>query len=34
VEQAVAIDGLKRFVSDFEKEDKTDLTVPKTTGRK
>jgi heterodisulfide reductase subunit A-like polyferredoxin len=34
VERAVAIDGLKRFVSDMEKEDKTDLTVPEENGRK
>jgi heterodisulfide reductase subunit A-like polyferredoxin len=34
VERAVAIDGLKRFVSDYEKEDKTDLTVPEENGRK
>ncbi len=34
VERAVAIDGLKRFVSDFEKEDKTDLTVPEENGKK
>jgi heterodisulfide reductase subunit A-like polyferredoxin len=34
VERAVAIDGLKRFVSDFEKEDKTDLTVPEGNGKK
>ena len=34
VERAVAIDGLKRFVSDLEKEDKTDLTVPKEDGKK
>jgi heterodisulfide reductase subunit A-like polyferredoxin len=33
VEQAVAIDGLKRFISDFEKEDKTDLTVPEENGK-
>ena len=34
VERAVAIDGLKRFVSDLEKEDKTDLTVPPENGKK
>jgi heterodisulfide reductase subunit A-like polyferredoxin len=34
VEQPIAIDGLKRFVSDFEKEDKTDLTVPPENGKK
>src|SRR4030043_203057 len=34
VERAVAIDGLKRFVSDLEKEDKTDLTVPQENGKK
>jgi heterodisulfide reductase subunit A-like polyferredoxin len=34
VERAVAIDGLKRFVSDLEKEDKTDLTVPEENGKK
>jgi heterodisulfide reductase subunit A-like polyferredoxin len=34
VERAVAIDGLKRFVTDFEKEDKTDLTVPEEKGKK
>ena len=34
VERAVAIDGLKRFVSDFEKEDKTDLTVPEENGKR
>jgi heterodisulfide reductase subunit A-like polyferredoxin len=34
VERAVAIDGLKRFVSDFEKEDKTDLTVPEDNGKR
>ena len=34
VERAVAIDDLKRFVSDFEKEDKTDLTVPEENGKK
>jgi heterodisulfide reductase subunit A-like polyferredoxin len=34
VEGAVAIDGLKRFVSDFEKEDKTDLTIPEENGKK
>jgi heterodisulfide reductase subunit A-like polyferredoxin len=34
VEQAVAIDGLKRFISDFEKEDQTELTVPEENGKK
>ena len=34
VERAVAIDGLKRFVSDYEKEDKTDLTLPEENGKK
>jgi heterodisulfide reductase subunit A-like polyferredoxin len=34
VERAVAIDGLKRFVSDFEKEDKTNLSVPEENGKK
>ncbi len=34
VERAVAIDGLKRFVSDFEKEDKTDLSVSEENGKK
>ena len=34
VERAVAIDGLKRFVSDYEKEDKTDLTIPQENGKK
>ena len=34
VERAVAIDGLKRFVSDYEKEDKTDLTFPEENGKK
>ncbi|OGQ12357.1 MAG: 4Fe-4S ferredoxin [Deltaproteobacteria bacterium RBG_19FT_COMBO_46_12] len=34
VERAVAIDGLKRFVSDIEKEDKTDLSVPEEKGKK
>jgi heterodisulfide reductase subunit A-like polyferredoxin len=34
VERAVAIDGLKRFVSDIEKEDKTDLSVPEENGKK
>ncbi len=34
VERAVAIDGLKRFVSDYEKEDKTDLSVPEEKGKK
>ncbi len=34
VERAVAIDGLKRFVSDYEKEDKTDLSVPDEKGKK
>jgi heterodisulfide reductase subunit A-like polyferredoxin len=34
VERAVAIDGLKRFVSDYEKEDKTDLAVPDENGKK
>lgn len=34
VEQPIAIDGLKRFVSDLEKEDKTDLTVPPDNGKK
>ena len=33
-ERAVAIDGLKRFVSDIEKEDKTDLTVPEENGKR
>ena len=34
LERAVAIDGLKRFVSDYEKEDKTDLTLPEENGKK
>ena len=34
VERAVAIDGLKRFLSDFEREDKTDLTVPEENGKR
>jgi heterodisulfide reductase subunit A-like polyferredoxin len=34
VERAVAIDGLKRFVSDFEKEDKTDLKVSEGNGKR
>jgi heterodisulfide reductase subunit A-like polyferredoxin len=34
VEQPVAIDGLKRFVSDIEKEDKSDLTIPQENGKK
>jgi heterodisulfide reductase subunit A-like polyferredoxin len=34
VERAVAIDALKRFVSNIEKEDKTDLTVPEENGKK
>ena len=34
VEQPIAIDGLKRFVADLEKEDKTDLTVPPENGKK
>jgi len=34
VEQPIAIDGMKRFVSDFEKEDKTDLSVPPENGKK
>ncbi|MGZ3495095.1 MAG: FAD-dependent oxidoreductase, partial [Thermodesulfobacteriota bacterium] len=34
VERPVAIDGLKRFVSDVEKEDKTDLTVPGENGKR
>jgi len=34
VEQPIAIDGLKRFVSDLEKEDKTDLSVPAENGKK
>jgi len=34
VERSVAIDGLKRFVSDIEKEDKTDLTVPEENGKR
>ncbi|NWG03409.1 MAG: FAD-dependent oxidoreductase [Syntrophaceae bacterium] len=34
VERAIAIDALKRFVSDHEKEDKTDLSVPEEKGRK
>jgi heterodisulfide reductase subunit A-like polyferredoxin len=34
VERAVAIDGLKRFVSDYEKEDKTNLSVPEENGKK
>ena len=34
VERPVAIDGLKRFVSDVEKEDKTDLTVPEENGKR
>lgn len=34
VERAVAIDGLKRFVSDIEKEDKTDLSAPEFNGKK
>ncbi|MEW6374474.1 MAG: NAD(P)-binding protein [Thermodesulfobacteriota bacterium] len=34
VEGSIAIDGLKRFVSDYEKEDKTDLSVPEENGKK
>jgi heterodisulfide reductase subunit A-like polyferredoxin len=34
VERAVAIDGLKRFVSDYEKEDKTNLSIPEENGKK
>jgi heterodisulfide reductase subunit A-like polyferredoxin len=34
VEQAVAIDDLKRFVSDNEKEDKTNLTIPEEHGKR
>lgn len=34
VEQPIAIDGLKRFVSDFEKEDKTDLSVVPENGKR
>lgn len=34
VERAVAIDGLKRFLSDHEKEDKTDLAVPEEKGKR
>jgi len=34
VERAVAIDGLKRFVSDYEKEDKTDHTIHEENGKK
>jgi heterodisulfide reductase subunit A-like polyferredoxin len=34
VERAVAIDGIKRFVSDLEKEDKTDLTAPEENGKR
>ncbi len=34
VERAVAIDALKRFLSDFEKEDRTDLTVPEENGKR
>ncbi|MGQ9645297.1 MAG: NAD(P)-binding protein [Thermodesulfobacteriota bacterium] len=34
VERAVAIDALKRFLADFEKEDKTDLAVPKENGKR
>jgi heterodisulfide reductase subunit A-like polyferredoxin len=34
VERAVAIDGLKRFISDIEKEDKSDLTVPEGNGKR
>jgi len=34
VERALAIDGLKRFVSDYEKEDETDLTIPQENGKK
>src|SRR4030067_762379 len=34
VERAVALDGLKRFVSDLAKEDKTDLIVPQEHGKK
>jgi heterodisulfide reductase subunit A-like polyferredoxin len=34
VERAVAIDGLKRFVSDIEKEEKSDLTIPQENGKK
>jgi heterodisulfide reductase subunit A2 len=34
VERAVAIDGLKRFVSDYEKEDKTDLSISEEKGKK
>ena len=33
VERAVAIDGLKRFVSDYEKEDKTDHTIHEENGK-
>jgi len=34
VERAVAIDGLKRFLSDDEEEDKTNLSVPEENGKK
>jgi len=34
VERAVTIDGLKRFVSDYEREDKTNLSVPEENGKK
>ena len=34
VKRAVAIDGLKRFVSDYEKENKTDHTIHEENGKK
>jgi heterodisulfide reductase subunit A-like polyferredoxin len=34
VERAIAIDGLKRFIADTEKEDKTDLSIPEEKGKK
>ncbi len=34
VERAIAIDGLKRFLSDFEKEDRTDLSLSEEKGKK
>ncbi len=34
VDRAVAIDALKRFVSDYEKEDSNDISVPEENGRK
>ncbi|MGB9628432.1 MAG: FAD-dependent oxidoreductase [Thermodesulfobacteriota bacterium] len=34
VERAVAIDALKRFVSDYEKEDQTDISISVDNGRK